>query len=292
MSTEPSEILIGVDGGGTSCRIVIERGGRRWEHKIGPANVASDFDGALARLGDGLREAAAKAGLSPEVLENAVAFMGLAGVLGPEDGAAVAQKLKFRKIRVDSDRVSAIAGALGDATGTLAGLGTGSFVIRQDAGTTRALGGWGLALGDEASGAWLGRGLLARTLQAVDGMGPASDLTRRVRAEFSGSCEKIAHFGVSAGPGDFAAWAPKVFEAAFARDPVALDLVQEGAGWIEKAAHVLGWSAGEALCLTGGLGPRYSDYLSQPLRAALTPPKGTPLDGALSLARVLARADP
>ncbi len=282
------DILIGVDGGGSGCRIAMTRGAQRWDHQSGPANLASDFTGALERLAQGLRDLAAKAGLSFEAIEEASVFMGLAGVLSPQEGAAVARHLPFTKIRIDNDRVAALAGAFGGGSGTLAGIGTGSFLIRQDGARQRAIGGWGLALGDEASGAWLGRAALARTLAAADAMGQASDLTRRLSAEFSGSCEKIAHFGAAAGPENFAAFAPMVFEAADARDPLALALLGEGAAWIEKGLGVLGWTPGEALCLTGGIGPRYGNYLPAPARAALVAPKATALDGALALARALA----
>jgi glucosamine kinase len=53
--------VIGCDGGGTGCRLVIADGqGRVLAQAIGgPANVTSDFDQAVANLRDALARAAA-----------------------------------------------------------------------------------------------------------------------------------------------------------------------------------------------------------------------------------------
>lgn len=58
-----SQILIGVDGGGTSCRIALLRDGRRFETKLGRANVASDRTGAIETIRQGIDDVLAKAGL-------------------------------------------------------------------------------------------------------------------------------------------------------------------------------------------------------------------------------------
>lgn len=57
------------------------------------------------------------------------------------------------------------------APGALAGVGTGSYVGFLTGGSVRFAGGWGLALGDEASGAWLGREVLRAALMAHEGAG-------------------------------------------------------------------------------------------------------------------------
>ena len=44
---------VGVDGGGTSCRVaVLGAGHERWVATGGPANVTSDFSGAVRTIAD------------------------------------------------------------------------------------------------------------------------------------------------------------------------------------------------------------------------------------------------
>lgn len=287
MSQESSEICLGVDGGGTSSRFALLVGAQRFDHTSGPVNVTSDFEAGIANLLEGLAAVTAKAGITPEHLAAERAFLGLAGVVGPKGADAVAARLPLGNLRIDSDRVAALAGALGRLDGTLAGIGTGSFVIRQVAGKTRALGGWGLALGDEASGAWLGRELLALTLRANDGLADHSDLTRSILEEFGANPGAIAAFGAHADAATFATRAAKIAEAAEGGDANALALMQRGAAWIEAGARALGWKPGEALCLAGGAGPSYRPYLSAEARAFVVPPQGRAIDGALAIAQAM-----
>ena len=63
-------------------------------------------------------------------------------------------------------------------------------------------------------------------------------------------------------------------------DPVARELLREGADWILRAVQTLGRERGERLCLLGGLGPHYAPLLGVKVSA----PEGTALDGALALA--------
>ncbi|MWD28606.1 N-acetylglucosamine kinase, partial [Aquicoccus sp. SCR17] len=53
-----SEIIIGMDGGGSGCRVAIRIGDRRQEARGGPANVWQDEAGAVANLAAALDEAA------------------------------------------------------------------------------------------------------------------------------------------------------------------------------------------------------------------------------------------
>jgi len=292
MSAKDHGLVLGVDGGGTSGRFALQVGERRYDHMSGAVNVTSDFEASVANLLEGLAALAGKAGVELTELSGAQAFLGLAGVLGPKDAEAVARRLPLLNARIDSDRVAALAGAFEGGAGTLAGLGTGSFMIRQTTQGARALGGWGLALGDEASGAWLGRGLLAQTLLACDGMAQHSALTRAVLSEFEDQPEAISAFGAQADAGEFAGFAPRVFEGARDGDAAALSLVTQGARWIEAGADALGWAAGERLCLTGGVGPAYVPYLGARYSADLAAPLASGLDGALRLARAQMAARP
>ena len=283
MIPDPTRPLIGIDGGGTACRIAVLHDGQRCEVRCGRANVSTDPEAAIRTLLSGLDEATRAAGLTASQMAAGRAFVGLAGVIGPRETALVAGQLPFRSIEVADDRPAAVIGALGESDGTVAGLGTGSFMARRRDGGLTLIGGWGLALGDEASGAWIGRSLLTRTLHAQDGLIPQSSLSREVLEEYDGPAG-IVRFSLTARPGDYGQLAPRLVAAAEAGDPLALGVMRDGAAHVDRAVRALGWQPGETLCLIGGLAPRYAAFLPPALARALRPPEGTALDGALALA--------
>lgn len=286
MNESHADRLIGIDGGGSSCRFALLDGDARIEVTLGAANAFSDRPGTIATLRDGIAALAARAGLGAEDIAAARLHAGLAGIMTPADAAEVAAALPVRAARVTDDRPTSLRGALGGADGTLAAIGTGSFFGRQAGGRTSFLGGWGFRLGDEASGAWMGRALLAATLHAVDGIRPRTALLDATLAGFGGDPAKIVTAAQGFAPRDFAALAARVVEAGLEGDPTADTLMREGADWILKAAAALGWRPGEALCLTGGLGPHYARVLGVDVIA----PCGSALDGALALAADLPRS--
>jgi glucosamine kinase len=279
MSESRPSSLIGIDGGGSSCRFALSRDGARFEVTLGAANAFSDRAGTIATLREGIARLAAQAGLSDDDIAAARLHAGLAGIMTPADAAEVAAALPVRAARVTDDRPTTLRGALGEAEGTLAAIGTGSFFGRQSGGAARFIGGWGFRLGDEAAGAWLGRALLAATLHTVDGVRKHTDLSDAVLREF-GAPSALVTAAQGYSPRDFATLAARVVAAAGADDPLALDLMREGADWIVRAATALGWTRSEPLCLTGGLGPHYARFLD----ADIVAPRANALEGALALA--------
>lgn len=279
-------LVIGGDGGGSGCRVVIADGAGRvlGQASGGPANVTSDFDGAISALHGALAEAAGQIGLSLHDLGDAAAHFGLAGVQSAQAAARVAAALPCRRAVVTEDRVVALAGALGDADGVLLAIGTGTIIAATRAGVMRHIGGWGLQLSDEASGAWLGRGLLVRVLHCHDRMVPHSDLTRAVFDEFNNDPGGLVCFAATARPADYARFAPAVVQAAASGDLAGEALMQQGAAYLTRALAVIGFGPGDALCLTGGVAPHYAPYLPATAQTAIVPPKGSALDGALRLA--------
>lgn len=280
--------LIGVDGGGTSCRAaLVLPGGRRVEVRGGSANV-SDFTSAVDMIAATIAALARDAGAGRGDLAGAALHLGLAGVTGPAMAArvraALAPRLTLGRIGVSGDQTTTIAGALGEADGAVAGIGTGSFVGRQSGGRIQSLGGHGFLLGDQASGAWLGQRLLQELMLACDGIIAHSDLTRSLYADHGNDRAGLIAFAIAARPADFGRFAPRIVAAAGAGDPVAARLMREGADYIVAALAALGWTAGEPLCLTGGLGPAYRDWLPDTIAARITVPRGSALEGALALA--------
>ncbi|RYH08704.1 ATPase [Tropicimonas sp. IMCC6043] len=273
-------MLIGVDGGGTSCRVALSVAGARHEAKLGSANVSTDFDGALATIGAALAEAAATAGVTMDAVAGGTAHLGLAGVMSPAIAGRVAAALPIRQAAVTDDRPTTIAGALGEADGAVAAIGTGSFIGRQAGGEITGLGGWGFYVGDQASGAWLMRRSFEELMLAVDGLVEMTGFGRMLLAEHGDDPGAVVQFSLQARPGDYARLARRLVDAAEEGDPLAAALMSEGADYIRRGLDRLGWTASEPLCLTGGLGPAYARWLG----IETVPPRGTALDGALALA--------
>ena len=279
---------LAVDAGGTRCRIAVATGEGVVSLEAGSANVSTDFDGAIAEIRGALAALAGRLQVSEASLFEVPAFVGMAGVMGPEIADRVRAALPFRRLRVEDDRPAALRGALGTRSGAIAHCGTGSFYGLQKGGDMRLAGGWGSVLGDEASAQWVGRAALRLTLEAEDGRLRPSALTGTLLSDF-GSPAEIVRFAGTARPTDFGALAPRVTELASNGDPIARRIMTDGATEISRSLRLLGWEAGLTLCLTGGIGPHYLPYLPDDMGVSAAAPEGDPLDGALQLARDFAR---
>lgn len=286
MSLPDSKTCLAVDGGGSNCRFALRHGARSYMAKLGPANFSTDADGAIATLLAGLKDVADKAGVSLGDLREIPTYIGLSGIVETTDAEVVARALPLEVLYVEDDRAAAVRGALGGTTGTVAGLGTGSFLARQTPKGLRRVGGWGFRLADQASGAWIGRELLARTLEVHDGLRAATPLSRDVFSDFANSPKRIVDFSLASAAQDFGSLAPKVVTAAGV-DSLAAEILTDGAAFIERTARALGWKPSEPLCLIGGVAPAYPDFLPAEMARSLVPPLGSALDGALQLAMEL-----
>ena len=260
--------VIAVDGGGSTCRLVLDGPGGRYLAERGSANVSSDFAAALGEIRTGLAALAAQAGTDLAGLADVPAYVGLAGVTGPAKAEAVRAALPLARVRVEDDRRSALRGALGAHDGAIAHFGTGSFFALQSGAELRLAGGWGSRLGDEGSGYWVVRSALTETLASVDGLIAPSPLTEALLAAYGSAAEIVARVAVET-PRETARLAPEVAAAAAAGDPVGARILQEGADHIALTLARMGWRDGMDLCLTGGFGPSYRDFLPDGLAEAL-----------------------
>ena len=277
--------LIGVDGGGTHCRVAIATGDLQVVSQAngGAANVTSDYDLAIANIRATISKALEGAGLTETALSNAAAHLGLAGVMDQAMAERVVGDMPMARCVVTDDRTTTVAGVLGGRDGGVLAVGTGSFVGVSTQGQTRFVGGWGPVLGDQASGGWLGKRLLSHVCDAADGLAVVSPLTEAVLAEFNGTASDIVAFAATASPAEFARYAPRISQAA-THDAVARVLMQDGAAYLTNALEALGYQPGQAVCAIGGLGQAYGVWLAPMVQADLVAPQGTALDGALHLA--------
>jgi glucosamine kinase len=143
----------------------------------------------------------------------------------------------------------------------------------------RQIGGWGLVLGDEASGAWIGRALCSAALRAVDGFRAMTPLLAEL-VEEKGGPQGLVSYSLGARPADFATMAPRVVRS---EDEAARGIMAMAENEVCAAVELLRGTDALPVVFLGGLGPVFAARLSGrwPIREAL----GTSLDGALRLAR-------
>lgn len=280
------KFVLGIDGGGTSCRAALAtvEGTVIGRAKSGAANIRTDLTGARSNIVDAARQAFIAAGQDPELIPQTPAILGLAGANVGTYRQQLEAILPFSTSRVETDAEIALEGAVGSGDGAMAILGTGTAYMARRNGTSRAIGGWGFQVGDQGSGARIGRDLLEQTLLAHDGVRARSPLTDAMMATFRNNPEDVVEFTTNAKPGDFGGFAPKVFEHAEKGDTVANWIVDKAVSDVEASLGALGLPDDAPLCLLGGLAPLYAPRLSARYQALLKPPLDDALGGAVQMA--------
>lgn len=274
-------IFLGIDGGGTGCRAAATDAAGRvlGRGRAGPANVNTDLAGARANV-----LAAAQTALAGADLACVTAVLGLAGANVRSAAEALRDSLPFARSQIVSDAVTAARGALGASDGIVAAMGTGSVFAVQRDGVMRQFGGRGFLLGDEGSGAVLGRALLSHALRAEDGFADMTPLLRSILDEYGG-IEGVIRFATTARPAEFGALAPRLTGS---DDPAAEAIFGAGVAEVRSILTTLQGPAPLPVTFLGGLGPAYAARLSG--LWTIRPALGSGVDGALAMARELAPA--
>lgn len=275
---------IGVDGGTTRSRARLrDAGGQTLAEASGAAaNIHVDFAAAIAVLRALVDEVLGKTGLGDADRGSIAIGLGLAGFKDGSDATRVAAAFPhFSLVRAANDATTACIGAHAGADGGLIIAGTGSAAIARVGATETIIGGRGFALGDDGSGAHIGLNALRSAMRAFDGLAPASALTDDILAEFGGDPVAMMNWAREAKPGDFGAFAPRVFERAASHDPVALEIALEAAlavGALTRGVVALG---AERVALVGGVGEALRPYLEPDIAARLKAPQYDATDGAI-----------
>ncbi|WP_438750988.1 BadF/BadG/BcrA/BcrD ATPase family protein [Pararhizobium sp. O133] len=278
--------ILGIDGGGTSCRAAVADATGRilGRGKSGAANILSDPDNALIHIVGASKAAFEEAGLEPSRISSAAALVGVAGSNVGDAVHYVKERLPFAKADIESDGLIALQGALGDSDGAVAILGTGSIYISRRGEEISYIGGWGFQIGDLGSGARLGHALLQESVLAFDHIRPSSPLTDAVMAEFNSDPRAVVEFARAAHPGEYGRYAPKVFDYADRKDPVAIALLKASAQMINEALDVVVARGSAKLCLLGGLAPLYRTWLAERHQPLFVESAADALTGSVALA--------
>ncbi len=282
--------LVGIDGGGSTCRAAIIDSTNNTilgKGLSGPANPVHGQDIAFGSIISAVTEAIKQAGLPASTLAQVKVAAGLAGVnIAKYMHVMQSWQHPFKSFHVVSDLNIACYGAHQAMTGACIISGTGSCGVLLEQDSCLMLGGHGFLLGDKGSGASLGLQALKYSLEAIDGLVPPSSLSTALLQHLNAnSADDVVSLMSHAKPNDFAKLAPSVFQHAQQGDEAALNMVSEHGQYLSAMADSLLSKAETRLSLLGGLSTLFTPYLSPEIQKILSPALAEPLDGALFLAK-------
>jgi glucosamine kinase len=280
-----SGFFLGVDGGGSRCRVRIrDRAGRFLsEAEGGASNIYQDLEAALETIIGTAREAGNAAGVKTNEVHAGLGIAGLVTSVAAERLSNI--DLPFASVVADNDAYTACMGAFAGGDGGIVIAGTGSVGLALIGGTRHMVGGWGFALGDHGSGAWLGHHAVRRAALSIDGLLQPTPLIEAVLSTVGHDRLHLSQWSSEARPKDYASLAPLVFQTAMKGDVQAMTIVIEGAAAISNLGRALLARGAGRLCLIGGLSQAYPPYLDADVKAKLTSPVADPVDGAIMMSR-------
>lgn len=310
MSHALSELVIGIDGGGSETIALLAEaatGSVIGHGTSGPSNIQSV---GVERATQALNEAVAAAFAAAKLAQGpvAAAALGMAGVDHPDAVEVVrqiAERLQLAKrIEVVIDALLLLEAGTPDGWGLAIIAGTGSIAFgRTQDGRFDRSGGWGYLLGDEGSAFALGLNGARAVARASDGCARPTVLTEKILG-FMGLREPLEMIdAVYRGPWDrakLATIAPIVLAAAEEGDAVADQIVESEASELARtaagAARKLNLPAEHVpLAVTGGVILNSLHYRNRFLAAlrdvGICPEPVTPVEepaeGAVRIARRL-----
>lgn len=284
------KLFLGVDGGGTNCRVRLadEHLNTLAEVTNGRSNLQLDGgEPAYRSIMDGTREVFDQAGLDYSETANTYACFGMAGGRLPSAREAFsARPWPFAGVQVYDDIDIARAGAHGGEDGAVAIIGTGSAGLALVNGERHQVGGWGFFIGDQMSGAILGRELVRRSVEAFDGFFPRTPLADAVVETLGGSIDAVMAWSFDGRkPADYGALMP-LFVSHFEKgDPLAIELMDIQLRYVDAYVNWFKTRGATKMAVVGGFGQRLMPLFNQRYGDYVTLPKHEPLYGALLLAR-------
>ena len=281
---------LGVDGGGTNCRIRLtdENLNTLADATGGRSNLQIDSgEPAWNSINAGTREAFAGAGIDYSETANTFACFGMAGGRLPSAREAFAARpWPFAAVDVYDDIDIARAGAHGGEDGAVIIVGTGSAALALVDGQRHQCGGWGFHVGDQMSGAILGRELVRWSVEAADDLVPGSKLTAAVIEHLGGSLDAVMDWSFQTRrPADYGALMPLFFDHYEQGDPVAADLMELQFSYIDRYVAWFRRRGAARMAAVGGLGTRLYPLLTARYGDFIVPPRHDPVHGAVILAK-------
>ena len=239
-------LVMGVDAGGTSTRAVLAtaEGECIGYGRGGSGNpTSSGIPTALAGVRGAISGAVAGTGATlADVAGIVIAMAGHDARGGASDWIMdpLAQDGFVGTLTFESDLLAMYSSGAVAPVGYGVVCGTGASAVRVEGGRIVATAdGLGWLLGDRGSGFWIGRGAAAAAVDELEGIGPSTALTSLVLQATGAvgegrsaegrpaALERLVRVLYTRRPVQLAEFAPLVFDAADAQDPVALRILTD-----------------------------------------------------------------
>jgi len=232
-----SDLVIGVDGGGTRTRARLSRarGEILGNGEAGIANPnAHGFVAAQTEILAAIERAFQDAHIAKQIV--AAACLGIGGVDRADERARLtewARQAIAPRAQIVNDGEIVLAAGLPEKWGVALIAGTGSIAWgKTREGRIARAGGWGYLIGDEGSGFELAREALRAATQASDGRGEPTQLLEMILNYWglNAAMELVPRvYRSGLAPADLARLAPLVVRAAEEGDAVARRLIERAA---------------------------------------------------------------
>jgi N-acetylglucosamine kinase-like BadF-type ATPase len=242
------DYLIGIDGGGTASRCVITDCNANVLHRCkgGPTNFLRYEINEVCKTIYALLNDCRKS-LRIDFDDIKAVVIGTAGAGRTNEILFFEKKLKkylrsknvsIKFIKVMSDGLIALKGAISNGEGCILISGTGSIIFgKNNAGRYFRLGGYGRKIGDEGSGYSIGRKGLNAVSKDFDGRGEKTLLTTYLRKNFKIKSGHGLINKIYKGTFDISSFAPIVIKAAARKDKAARKILYDEAN--ELVNHVI-----------------------------------------------------
>jgi glucosamine kinase len=289
MTNRDSSYFLGIDGGGTKCRAIIQNaeGKTLGQGQSGTANPVYGTEEAQQSIVQAAKAAIVDANLPANTLSDLIAGVGLAGVDIPRFYAAMMDwKHPFSQCFITHDLPIACLGAHQTDEGAVIITGTGSSGYVRCKNNELFLGGYGLPCSDQASGAWLGVKALDAIFLANDSLGPETVLAETLTQALAipNTNDDLADWTIDKPNRAYAQLAPLIIEQ-YQKDSVATKILDSAIDYLTQLAHKLLETPDVELALIGGLSHFYHEHLSQTFQSRLIKPKSSPEVGAILFAK-------
>jgi glucosamine kinase len=290
----PKDIFIGVDGGGTKTKMVVEdaQGNILGEGLGGPAQIRVSVDQAWSSINQTLNEILLPINIHLD--DPNYRFHAGFGLAGTEFKKPyynfTSRPHSFATLCLKSDGYAACLGAHDGKDGAIIIIGTGVKGLQVENGHVSEVSGWGFPQGDEGSGAWLGLQAIRLTLHSLDGRLPPSPLFEAILSKFSHNLSDLLNWTIDATSTQYATIAPIVVEYVDKKDPFALKIMKEAAESIDEVGKALARCIQDKAkpmpyCLFGGIAPFIEPFLSEELRTRIVERKYGAAKGAIYMVK-------
>ncbi|WP_106477297.1 BadF/BadG/BcrA/BcrD ATPase family protein [Phytohalomonas tamaricis] len=285
VSAGATELVIGVDGGGSGTRVIVTSGERCAELQGGPSGLGLGISAAWQTVLKLAAQGCARLGVAFEPAHCHFS-LGLAGTNQAQWKADFLNHApQCRTLHVESDAFITLLGAHAGRPGAIVALGTGSVgeALYED-GRRVSIGGYGFPAGDEASGAWLGMRATRHVQHALDGRAQRDAFSDALCAAMNiDSVDALVAWLTTANQTRFATLAPVVL--AHAAHPYAKALLHQAGEDIALMIDALDPHGELPVALCGGLAQALAVYVPESYSRRLVRPQLNAVQGALLMAQ-------